>query len=149
MTSERAGRVSRNLVLIVVHPDRLEARPPRPTVRAAAEPLKIGVDWSDNRDRWRSVALGRVVRIDGTTVPTRDPHPRFLAAEGNGVQEIEFRFLEPEDVLCRAELTAAPRSGGELVVGSLELWLLAPGLRDAGAPPARGGAAPWHKLLDK
>jgi len=111
-----------SLLLIVVRPSGLEFKPQCPRVEAAVEPLRIGIDWSDDPSAWDSVRIGRFLRTDGSQVATRSAGLEFCRSEGNVVKELPFSFLEPADVLCVGQVRGTRRDG-KTYGGSFELSL--------------------------
>ena len=114
--------MSNNVVLITVHPDRLDA-PPMPTVRAKVEPLKVVVHWCD-RGVWEQVSVGDFVRVDRSRVETVPPDPLFTHQGTEPVQNVNFKHLEREDIVATYRVVATSSTRKDRLEETFECLLL-------------------------
>jgi hypothetical protein len=141
----------KNVVLIVVHRDRIEIEPPIPEVIAGADPLYIAVQWSKDANNWDSLKLSKFGRPDKTEVETKDDPVEFFSKEGNVVKAVRYRLLERDEVLAHSDLECTGKTKGASLSGYLPVLLqAAPAApRPESAPGGESDPPTAQKILDR
>jgi hypothetical protein len=121
--------MSISYALIIVHSDKLDFKPPCPYLLAGLQPFKIGVDWENNKGRWRKVTVQNFQKADRSGVSVMPPFESWELPD-TGYKDFYFEPTSA-DFYCKYEVVLEDYSGKTFTIDPVVL-IKKPGFDQAG-----------------